>query len=78
MCDSVWALVEEAKTIFKNWSQWTISFVYQEGNRAAHMLTKFSLNSYEENVWIEHTHSPIMYFENFLSNENNCYFDFKK
>lgn len=48
-------LVEEAKMIFKNRSQWPISFVHREGNRATHTVTKFSLNLYEEKVWIENT-----------------------
>lgn len=48
-------LVEEAKQIFKNRSHWTIPFVHWEGNGAAHLLAKSSLNLYAENVWIEDT-----------------------
>lgn len=29
------------------------SFVYREGNCVAHTLAQFSLNLYEEKVWIE-------------------------
>lgn len=48
-------MVEEAKGILKMRPLWSISFVHREGNCATHILAKFSLTLYEENVWIKDT-----------------------
>lgn len=46
-------MIEDAKATLKDRPNYSINFVYREGNQIAHRLAKFGLLLDEERVWIE-------------------------
>ncbi|KAF5449938.1 hypothetical protein F2P56_030334 [Juglans regia] len=65
-------IIEDSKSIFFTWSNWTIQYTHRNANTVAHNLAKAAIQSNVEKVWIEEAPTFI---SSYLQKDNKGFID---